>query len=113
MSATAFEDIVPEVEQPPAERRRALRVEYDALIAVADYDGLHPPHVYREALAKDLSDTGIAFFADQPPAFEQMVAVLALGNRTLSVAMRVVRFEAGNWHRRPQFLIGCEFIERV
>ena len=97
-----------------AERRRSFRRAYRYRQAIAPMTGGTMParREFFEVDCWDISLGGIAFFLDQPPAFQSLVVALgrppALNYFTAQV-MRVGRTEEQG---QVRYLVGCRFLER-
>jgi hypothetical protein len=101
---------------PGAERRNALRVVYETVALVADYDGQNfPPFsAFWEVQTRDLSVAGMAFVSPRPPRTEQLV--LMLGNpqaEPILIQARVVRCDPLAANGGEACLVGCEFLQRM
>ncbi|MBX3415851.1 MAG: PilZ domain-containing protein [Pirellulales bacterium] len=99
-----------------SDKRCAPRAAYPAPLAIAPYDGeLYPQQEeFVPVYGRDLSRTGISFFATEMPASE--LVALRLGNAPLQqvvIAARVVRVSSGYFQRRRQLIVGCQFISRL
>jgi PilZ domain len=99
-----------------SDNRRAPRTAYPAPMAIAPYDGERFPETdeFVSVHGRDISTTGISFFASEMPASEMVV--LQLGKESspqVYVGARVVRVSSGYFQRRRQHIIGCQFVSRL
>ncbi len=99
-----------------AERRGAERVAYPINFLVAEYDGSQIPNSsqLKPVRGRDISTTGIAFFSTEPLDVGALVAILSSADALIAATARVMqRQKAGTWDGRDQYLVGCEFVDRI
>lgn len=99
-----------------SDKRRAPRSAYPAPMAMAPFDGEHYPedHEFVPVHGRDLSTTGISFFAAEMPASEMIALRLgAAAPQQIIITARVVRVSSGYFQRRRQLIVGCHFVSRL
>lgn len=99
-----------------SERRAAIRVVYETVAMVAEYDGVNFPgfSAFWEVKTQDLSATGIGFWSNRQPATEQLM--LMLGNpqaNPIFIVARMVHCSPTQTDDEPLYKIGCELIQRL
>lgn len=99
-----------------SDKRRAPRSAYPAPMAIAPYDGerFPEPDEFVIVHGRDISTTGISFFAAEMPASE--LIALRLGTtpaQQVYIGGRVVRVSSGYFQRRRQLIVGCQFVSRL
>lgn len=104
------------VETQQKERRRSKRMPYASLGMVAPYDGLGIPadDSFWPVQCRDLSRGGIAFYSTVKPTCPSLVVCLgSVGDSSCIIACRVVHCASVGDDSEPNFLVGCEFVERL
>jgi hypothetical protein len=107
-----------DVERPlsdSTDRRAAVRVVYETVAMVAEFDGENfPPFsAFWEVQTMDLSATGIGFWSHRQPKTERLL--LMLGNpqaQPIFIVTRVARCAEPEGDE-VRFKVGCEMIERL
>jgi hypothetical protein len=99
-----------------SDKRRAPRSAYPAPLAIAPFfeERFPDPEEFVPVHGRDISTTGISFFAAGMPASEMIV--LRLGNppnQHIYVQARVVRVSSGYFQRRRQLIVGSQFVARL
>ena len=97
------------------DRRAAVRVVYETVAMVADYDGENFPMFssFWEVQTIDLSATGMGFWSHRRPATELLL--LMLGNpqaQPIFIVSRVARCIPSP-NEESKFKIGCELLKRL
>ena len=89
------------------ERRREKRVPCNIDLRVATYDGVTPPEQmdYLAMESRDISASGISFFAPKPPETDQIVMMIGDYRDAYFVTARVAWYAEGYYNRRHQFTI--------
>jgi hypothetical protein len=97
------------------ERRRSERRPYPSTqnVAPVDREGLPLPFAFTPVRCHDLSQTGISFFWPSKPDFTSVVISLSDGQQTMHLMAGVRHAREGYFHRKRQYLVGCEFQCRV
>jgi hypothetical protein len=102
--------------KPDQERRQSKRMSYACAAMVANY---HPPGIpskdsFWTVRCRDLSRGGVSFYSPTKPSASTMVVSLG-SSHTLSclLACRVVYCAYVGDAAQPQYLVGCEFMERL
>jgi hypothetical protein len=106
-----------DVERPMsgAERRASVRVVYETVAMVAEYDGENFPlySAFWEVQTIDLSASGIGFWSHRRP--QTPLLLLMLGNpqaKPIFIETRVARCSADQ-EDDARFKVGCELIKRL
>jgi hypothetical protein len=97
------------------ERRRSERRPFPSTqnVAPVDSDGIPPSTAFNPVQCHDISQTGVSFLWATKPNFKSVVIGLSDGAKTMHFMAGVRHFREGYFHRRRQFLVGCEFQCRV
>jgi hypothetical protein len=98
------------------EQRASMRVVYETLLLVAEYRGssFPPLSAFWEVKTKDLSPTGVGFQSPRRPETDTLL--LMFGNpqaKPIFVKARVARCAESKTATGTEFLVGCEFLERL
>jgi len=104
------------VAAPEQERRQSRRMPYACTGMVAAYlpPDIPPREAFWTVRCRDLSRGGVSFYSPIKPSSASLV--ISLGSmETLSclLACRVVYCAYVGNQGQPQYLVGCEFIERL
>ena len=96
------------------ERRAAVRVVYETVAMIAEYDGENFPlfSAFWEVQTIDLSATGIGFWSYRRPATQLLL--LMLGNpqaHPIFIVSRVAHCVAAD--EGGKFKVGCELLKRL
>ncbi len=99
-----------------AEQRASVRVVYETLLLVAEFDGkTFPPFsAFWEVRTKDLSVNGVGFNSSKRPTSELLL--LMFGNpqaKPIFVKARVAHVVESTTPKGKVFTVGCEMIERM
>jgi hypothetical protein len=99
-----------------AEQRASVRVVYETLLLVAEFDGTtFPPFsAFWEVRTKDLSPTGVGFHSAKRPASELLL--LLFGNpqaNPIFVKARVAHCKENVTPKGTVYTVGCELLERI
>ena len=99
-----------------AEKRASVRVVYETLLLVAEYDEhFFPPFsAFWEVKTIDLSPYGVGFHSPRRPASEMLL--LMFGNpqaNPIFVKARVARCVETVGENGAFFTVGCELLERI
>ena len=101
-------------DEAPRERRRADRRPYSYVQLIAPYRGEMPNEpVFQEVRCHDLSTSGFSFLAARRPSFEFMVVELGVSPNVIYIIARIRRVAEIANGAEIQYLIGCEFQNRV
>ncbi|HJT31221.1 MAG TPA: PilZ domain-containing protein [Pirellulales bacterium] len=98
------------------ERRRSKRMPYASLGMIAPYDGLGIPsdESFWPVQCRDLSRGGISFYSAVKPACPSLVVCLgSVGDASCIIACRVIHCTSVGDEGASNFLVGCEFVERL
>jgi diguanylate cyclase (GGDEF)-like protein len=94
----------------------AVRQPFNEKQYIAAYNGqgrLPDPEEFRAVQCHDLSAGGFSFLCDEPPDFQKFVVRLGKGAETYYVVARIANIvDIGN-SNRPQYRVGCSFLERI
>jgi len=101
---------------PGSEKRLSVRVVYETLLLVAEWDGAaFPPFsAFWEVQAKDLSATGVGFLSDREPKAEHLL--LMFGNpqaKPIFIKARVVHRAILQTPQGVVYRVGCELLQRM
>lgn len=110
-TAALRDDYSPGVEPSGAEQRCSNRLAFRQLQRIAPYvDGPLPPaEAFVDVSFCDIAQGGFSYLADSLPESSSLIVAMQVHNEVIHVKARIV-------HRRPsgeQFLIGCQFEDRV
>lgn len=99
-----------------ADKRASVRVVYETLLLVAEYDGhFFPPFsAFWEVKTIDLSPHGVGFHSPKRPGGEMLL--LMFGNpqaNPIFVKARVARCVETAAEKGSLFVVGCELLERI
>ena len=99
-----------------SEQRASVRVIYETLLLVAEFDGqTFPPFsAFWEVRTKDLSATGVGFNSPKRPT--SALLLLMFGNpqaNPIFVKARVAHCKESTTTKGTVFTVGCEMIERI
>lgn len=109
-----------DIERPAfhgAEKRLAIRVVYETIVMIADYDGVHfPPYsAFWDVKTRDLSVSGIGFVSRRRPHTAELV--LMLGNPQANPIFTLARVAhctlVDPTDEEHGYLLGCEFVKRL
>jgi hypothetical protein len=97
------------------EKRKSARVPYQITIQAAPFDLVHvpTPRQFHPVVTRDLSTTGISFYATIKPATDHIVLMLGDRSNPTYLTAQIVRFQQGYYQRKRQFLVGCAFTGRI
>ena len=97
------------------ERRRSQRFPFTTIQMAAYYDGESlPPIDEMETIhCYDISRGGISYFAENEPHGDTLVIILQLRGHYSCLLGSIKYVRPVHWNRKDQFLIGCEFIDRI
>ncbi|HEX7446093.1 MAG TPA: PilZ domain-containing protein [Pirellulales bacterium] len=112
-----LEDIVAHLEKAGAqrqdERRKSYRQRFPVTQLIAPFYKRMPSRDQFTAVeCHDISTGGIAFYWPEAPTFRKAIFGLGERERLTCVAVQVVR-HLPRPEEPGQFLVGCEFVERV
>lgn len=98
------------------EQRASVRVVYETLLLVAEFDGQNFPSFssFWEVRTKDLSATGVGFHSPRRPTSEFLL--LMFGNpqaNPIFIKARVAHCVESTTTKGTVFMVGCEMIERM
>lgn len=98
------------------DKRSSPRTDYPARILFAPYDGTRLPaqDEYVPVHARDLSTSGVAFYAEEVP--DSGVVALCLGTPPqpcIYLEAKIVRVSSGYFQRRRQLIVSCRFLSRL
>ena len=102
--------------QPIETDSTVVRLPFNEMQSIAPYDGggkLPDEGAYRQVLCHDLSARGISFLFDEPPDFQLMVVRLGKQADVRYMVARVVNILTVGDKQRPQYRVGCSFVERL
>lgn len=102
--------------EPPDERRQTKRLPYASLGMVAPYDGLEmpPDNLFWIIQCRDLSRGGVGFYSPIKPSTQNLVVSLGVvGGVSCVIACRVVHCSQVYTQGASQYLVGCEFLQRL
>lgn len=120
VSESSFFELVHQMMTPPengdaSDRRIKRRNNFPAVQLVAPYLGDQLPT--REQLAevqcRDLSTTGLSYFAPQPPGSDRVVVALATAFSVVYLSAAVAHCSSVGTSDKPMYLVGCRFLGRV
>jgi hypothetical protein len=114
-AAFAFNALAGAIEHS-RERRRDVRLPYECVQMIAPFDGVNlpPASAFRPVHCHDISISGLSFFLPQRPTFQNLVVSLGKeGSNRQCITARMVHFRAMQHEGTAQFLVGCEFIEKL
>ena len=96
------------------ERREGERRDYEHVQLLAPYrDSTMPVQAdFHQARCQDISPTGFSFHAWDRPDFERVVVALGTVPFVFFIA-EVVHVREIHNNGTPQYLIGCQFVERI
>jgi hypothetical protein len=98
------------------ERRQSRRMPYSSIGAVAPYlpPDIPPEEAFWMIRCRDLSRRGVAFYSPIKPSTASLVIRLGVldGNDCL-IACRLAHCSYVSNSGSPQYLVGCEFVERL
>jgi hypothetical protein len=100
----------------PDERRITKRLPYASLGMVAPYDGLEmpPDNLFWIMQCRDLSRGGVGFYSPIKPSTPNLVVSLGVvGGVSCVIACRVVHCSQVYTQGACQYLVGCEFLQRL
>lgn len=103
-------------EDLPDERRQTKRLPYASLGMVAPYDGLEmpPDNLFWIIQCRDLSRGGVGFYSPIKPSTPNLVVSLGVvGGVSCVIACRVVHCSQVYTQGASQYLVGCEFLQRL
>lgn len=104
------------LDDQPDERRRTKRLPYASLGMVAPYDGLDmpPDNLFWIIQCRDLSRGGVGFYSPIKPSTPNLVVSLGVvGGVSCVIACRVVHCSQVYTQGASQYLVGCEFLQRL
>ncbi|HEX5443797.1 MAG TPA: hypothetical protein VFW87_08215 [Pirellulales bacterium] len=112
-----LEDIVAHLEKVGAqrqdERRKSYRQRFPVTQLIAPFYKRMPSRdQFTSVECHDISTGGIAFYWPEVPSFRKAIFGLGERERLTCVAVQVVR-HVPRPDEPSQFLVGCEFVERV
>lgn len=112
-----LEDIITHLERAGAqrqdERRKSYRQRFPVTQLIAPFYKRMPSRdQFTSVECHDISTGGIAFYWPEVPNFRKAIFGLGDPERLTCVAVQVVR-HAPRADEPGQFLVGCEFVERV
>lgn len=112
-----LEDIVAHLELAAAERQQERRKSYRQRFPVTQliapfYKRMPTREQFASVQCHDISTGGIAFYWPEAPNFRKAIFGLGDPERLTCVAVQVVR-QAPRPDQPGEFLVGCEFVERV
>ena len=87
--------------------------EHGQLVARMLNGRLPAPADFFEVDCRDLSAGGVSFYLDSPPDFDTLVVALGRRSALSHFAARVAHVAKVQHANRQQYLIGCQFTERV
>lgn len=102
--------------QPIETDSTVVRLPFNEMQSIAPYEGggkLPDDGAYRQVLCHDLSARGISFLFDEPPDFQLMVVRLGKPADIRYMVARVVNILTVGDKQRPQYRVGCSFVERL
>lgn len=102
--------------QPIETDSTVVRLPFNEMQSIAPYEGggkLPDEGAYRQVLCHDLSARGISFLFDEPPDFQLMVVRLGKHADVRYMVARVVNILTVGDKNRPQYRVGCSFVERL
>lgn len=96
------------------ERRRSRRLPYSGEARIACYDGHSFPDesAFWNVVCRDLSQGGVSFFSTRKPPRSTIVISLP-GATQCVVAARIVHCSGVVLNPQRQYLVGCEFTDRL
>lgn len=108
-----------DTDKPPgrgAENRATVRVIYETLLLVAEYDGddFPPFSAFWEVKTKDLSPTGVGFVSPRRPKTTHLL--LLFGNpqaNPICIKARIAHCVEKNNEEGIYYQLGCELLQRV
>lgn len=104
------------VEAPERDRRRSKRMPYACTGMAAAYRAPEVPanEAFWMVRCRDLSRGGVSFYSPIKPSTSSLVLSLgSLDNVSCLLACRVVYCAYVGNQGQPQYLVGCEFLERL
>ena len=112
-----LEDIIAHLDlataQRQEERRKSYRQRFPVTQLIAPFYKRMPTREQFTAVqCHDISTGGIAFYWPEAPNFRKAIFGLGESERLTCVAVQVVR-QAPRPDEPGEFLVGCEFVERV
>ena len=67
----------------------------------------------RRVRCHDISGDGISFFWPREPKFERLIVMLGTGETPTMMLAKVAHFRPVAMHDQEQFLVGCQFLQRL
>ena len=98
--------------EKPSDRRMATRYAYAAThqLATCDENGVPPDESFIDIKCRDLSETGISFFAPSPPSSKNLVIRVSIGNERHLMWVQAVHYRSITDACGPTYLVGCRFV---
>jgi hypothetical protein len=99
-----------------AEKRTSVRVIYETLLLIAEFDGekFPPFSAFWEVKTKDLSPNGVGFYSRKRP--KSPLLLLMFGNpqaNPIFVKARVAHVVENTGEKGTTYMVGCELLERM
>ena len=104
------------IEEPQRDRRRSKRMPYACTGMAAAYlaPDVPPKEAFWMVRCRDLSRGGVSFYSPIKPSTSSLVLSLgSLDSVSCLLACRVVYCAYVGNQGQPQYLVGCEFLERL
>lgn len=107
--------ISPQSDDSASDRRSRERHSFPTVQMLAPYIGDRLPerHEFREIHCQNISTSGLAYIADEPPQYNRVVIALSTALTMKYVAASIVHVRQLEGSERPRWIIGCRFIDRV
>ena len=98
--------------EQPSDRRVATRYAYAAThqLATCDENGVPPDESFVDIKCRDLSETGISFFAPSPPSSKNLVIRVNIGNERHLIWVQAVHYHTVTDAFGLAYLVGCRFV---
>lgn len=104
------------VAAPERDRRQSRRMPYACTAIVAAYlpPDIPPRESFWTVRCRDLSRGGVSFYSPiKPSASSLVISLSSMRSLNLLLACRVVYCAYVGDQGQPQYLVGCEFVERL